>query len=181
MSGVRRVGDEAIVVQQRQGKTCMVKARLLAPQSARLTVKPRCRIAETSYREEYGHCPLDRLIWRLYFKASRHPAYPASLSMRWGNRTNRAPNHVASLLHRQCGIAYTGDHKTAPAWRRSPHSTQGWPVMGAAGGQRRPHWHGDKWGVTTHESPSVRGRGTAFRALQHLRTRGCADATRYSK
>jgi hypothetical protein len=164
MSGVRRLGDEAIVVQQRQCKTCMVKARLLEPQSARLTVKLRCRIAETSYREECGHCPLDRIIWRLSFEAGRHPAYPAFLSMRWDNRINREPNHVASLLHRKCGIAYTDDHETAPAWRRSPHSTQGWPVMGTAGGQRRPYWHGYKWGVTTHKSPSVRGKGDSLQS-----------------
>lgn len=54
MSGVRRRGDKAIVVHQRQCKTCMVKAKLPEPQSTRLTVWRRRRIAETSYREEYG-------------------------------------------------------------------------------------------------------------------------------
>jgi hypothetical protein len=144
MSGVRRLGDEAMVVHQRQCKTCMVKAKLPEPQSTRLTVKRRRRIAETSYREAYGLCQSDRSIWRLTFTGNRHPAYPAFLSMRWDNWTNREPNHVASLLHRKCGIAYTGD-QLAPAWRRSPHSTLGWPVMGSAGDQGS-HWHGYKWG-----------------------------------
>jgi hypothetical protein len=165
MSGIRRLGDEAIVVQQRQCKTCMVKARLLEPQSARLMVKLRRRIAETSYREEYGQCQSDRTIWRLSFETDRHPAYPAFLSMRWDNRMNREPNHVASLLHRKCGIAYTGDHHMAPAWRRSPHSTLGWPVMGTAGDRKRSHWQGYKWWATTHESPAARGKGDSLQSF----------------
>jgi hypothetical protein len=163
MSGVRRPGGEAIVAQRRQCKACMVKAKLPEPQSARLTVELRRRIAETSYREECGPCPSGRTIWRLIEKTGRHPAYPASLSMRQGNRTNREPNHAASLLHRQRGIAYTGDRYTAPAWRRSPHSTQGWPVTGSAGGQEvRPHGQGYKRWVTARESPAAWGKGDSL-------------------
>jgi hypothetical protein len=166
MSGVRRMGDEAIVVQQRQCKACMVKARLLEPQSARLTVELRRRIAATSYRVKYGDCSLTRILWRSFHETERHPAYPASLSVRWGNRMNRKHNHAASPLYRQCGIAYTGDSSTAPAWRRSPHSTQGWPVMGTAGGQDdRSHWQGYKRWVTTHESPSAKGKGDSLPRL----------------
>jgi hypothetical protein len=164
MSGVRRLGDEAIVVQQRQCKACMVKARLLEPQSTRVTVELRRRIAETSYREEYGHCPLDHRTWQSSLKTGCHPACPASPTMRWGKWTNREPNHAASLLHRKCGIAYTGAQNKTPAWRRSSHSTQGWPVMGAAGGQDQgPHWYGYKWWATTHESPATRGKGNSLR------------------
>src|SRR4051794_3184545 len=107
MSGVRRVGDEVIVVHQRQCKACMVQARLLEPQSARLTVKLRRRIAETSYRVKCGRCSLTRVIWRLFLETNRYPAYPASLSVRWGNRMNREPNHAVPLLHQKCGIAWS--------------------------------------------------------------------------
>jgi len=163
MSGVRCLGDEAIVVQQHQCKAWMVKARLLEPQSARLTVGLRRRIAETSYREESGQGRCGRIIWRLSFKTDRHPASPASLSMRWGNRMNRRPNHAASLLYRPCGIAYTGVQNPAPAGRRSSPRTRGWPVMGAAGGQEAwSHWYGYKWWVTTHESPATRGKGNSL-------------------
>jgi hypothetical protein len=163
MSGVRRLGGEAIVAQRRQCKACMVKAKLPEPQSARLTVELRRRIAETSYREECGPCPSGRTIGRPLKETGHHPAYPASLSMRKGNRTNREPNHAASLLYRQCGIAYTGDRKTAPAGRRSPHNTQGWPVMGSAGGQDAgPHRQGYKWWVTTRESPAAWGKGDSL-------------------
>jgi hypothetical protein len=165
MVGGRRSGGEAIVAQWRQRKACKVKAGLLEPQSARLMVELRGRIAETSYRGEYGHCPSDRTVWRLSAKANRHPAYPASLSMSWGNRMNREPNHAASLLHRQGGIAYPGDRRMAPAWRRSPHSTQGWPVMGPAGGQKkRPHWQGYKRWATTRERPAARGKGGSLQS-----------------
>jgi hypothetical protein len=179
MPGVRRLGDEAIVVQQRQCKTCMVKARLLEPQSARLMVKLRRRIAETPHREEDGDCQSNHPIWRSSRETDRHPAYPASPTMRWGNRTNREPNHVVSLLHRKCGIAYTGSHYELPAGRRSPHSTQGWPVIGTAGDQETwLHRQGYKRWVTTRESPTTGGKGDSLHRFQYLRKRGCADAAR---
>jgi hypothetical protein len=174
MVGGRRLGGEAIVAQWRQRKACMVKAGLLEPQSARLMVELRRRIAETSYREEYGQEGKDRTIWRLSSETNRHPAYPASLSMRWGNRMNREPNHAASLLYRQCGIAYTGA-QMAPAWRRSPPSTQGWPVMGSAGGQKTgSHGQGYKRWVTTRESPAARGKGGSLQSHPTTqKARGC--------
>lgn len=51
------------------------------------------------------------------------------------------------------------DSVRPPAWQRSPHITQGWPVMGSADGAFGPYRHGYKSSVMMMKVPLPERKG----------------------
>jgi hypothetical protein len=173
-------GKRTDVARPRQRKTCMVKARLPEPQSSWPYSRRRRSIGETPHQE----IRTDALLLPVHMRALSNSVHVLGFSgmpsVGGIKGTNEAPNRVASLLPCKGGIAYAGAvSRHTPVWRRSLHSTQGWPVMGSADDAIPSYGHGYKSCGNTDESPRGRGKGDSFHRL-YIRTQGCADATRNS-
>jgi len=87
--------------------------------------------------------------------------------------TNGTPKYTASLAHRNCGIAYTGDARKAHACMatESPYYSR-WACNGFRSQSLRLDRHGYKRMVTTRENPSVweEGRQPIFAIPECLGT-----------
>jgi hypothetical protein len=182
MSG-KGASKQSYLAQPRQHKVCMVKARLLEPQSSRLQTRRQRRIADKLFWRVIGHSRMAQCKRGLtyYFNPrSSLSSVPAMCGMKG---TNGEPNHTASHHAVNTGSpTLVRRDKRPPVWRRSPHSTQGWLVMSSADdavasdGQR-----GINPVVTRVKAWLTGGKGAASMGLRPNRTRGRADATRYSK
>jgi hypothetical protein len=168
-------GKRTDVARPRQRKTCMVKARLPEPRSSWPHIRRRRSIGETPHQR----IRTDALLLSVHIRALSNSVlvlgFSGMPSVRGIKGMHEAPNHVASLLPCKCGIAYAGVvSRHTPVWRRSLHSTLGWPVMGSADDARPSYGQGYKLGGNTDESPGVRGKGDSFHRLYvHLNARVC--------
>ena len=155
------VKGQSYQVPLHQHKTCMAKATLLEPQSQR----PKNRGHERRVAE--------KLVWNIrQIRPSLAEPYCSSvLPMREIKGTNVAPNHVDSPHVVNAGSPkLVAGSVLLPVWRRSSHSTQGWPVMGSAAGKNRTD-QGKKWKVTPMKTRTSGGRGTALSAKESTKTR----------
>jgi len=159
-------GKRTDVARPRQRKTCTVKARLPEPQSSWPHIRQRRSIGDTSLQRIRTDVILLAVSIRALSNSVCVLGFSGMPPIGGIKGTNEAPNHVASLLPCKCGIAYAGDVQWhTPVWRRSLHSTQGWPVMGSADDAKPSYGQGYKLGGNTDESPTVRGKGDSFHRL----------------
>lgn len=94
------------------------------------------------------------------------------------NGVESRPKYDESSLSCNCGIASAGvvDWLHSPAWRRSSHITQGWPVMGSAADHRSIDQIGGEYKTSAMmaESSSSKGKGNSFLFLvQFARKEDC--------
>jgi hypothetical protein len=173
MSG-QGAGKRTDVARPRQRKTCMVKAKLPEPQSSWPYSRRRRSIGGTSSREKATDIVRVVAQMRVISNSWLTLGFPDMPSIGGIKGMNGEPNHVAPLLQHKYGIAYAGAVIAhTPVWRRSLHSTQGWPVMGSADG-KVPYGYGYKLRGNTNESPAIRGKGDSFHRLPKTpNTRAC--------
>jgi hypothetical protein len=151
----------------RQGKTCMVKAKMLKAWSQgfihnggeRVAVKPSRFVAS------YSDSGLSNSV---------KPA--CSPSERLKDRTGHLTMSILRAIELQDCLHRLPDLVWEPAWQRSGHITQGWPVVGSADRHWSLYRHGHKFAAMQMKTPLSGRKG---RSLTRVRSRkgGYADAT----
>jgi hypothetical protein len=151
----------------RQGKTCMVKAKLLKAWSqgfignggVRVVVKP------------------SRFVASYHASMNSNSVKPAcSPSGRSMDRTGHLIMSTLRAIELQDCLNRLSDLVREPAWQRSGHITQGWPVMGSADRHWSLYRHGHKLAAMRTKTPLSGRKGRSLTGARN-RKGGYADAT----
>jgi hypothetical protein len=151
----------------RQGKTCMVKAKLLKAWSqgfignggVRVVVKP------------------SRFVASYHASMNSNSVKPAcSPSGRSMDRTGHLIMSTLRAIELQDCLNRLSDLVREPAWQRSGHITQGWPVMGSADRHWSLYRHGHKLAAMRTKTPLSGWKGRSLTGARN-RKGGYADAT----
>lgn len=151
----------------RQGKACMVKAKLLKAWSQgfignggeRVAVKP------------------SRFVVSYQGSMNNNSVKPAcSQSERSKDRTGHLTMSTLHAIELQDCLNRLPNSVWEPVWQRSGHITRGWPVMGSADRHWSLYRHGHKLAAMRMKTPLSGRKG---RSLIRVRNRkgGYADAT----